>query len=242
MNFIKLDATNSTNDYLKKLVSEVELESFTVVSAKHQFSGKGQMGAAWVSEKDKNLTFSVLIKDVKLITHDIFLLNKVVALTLRAFFIQMEIPNVSIKWPNDIMADSKKIAGVLIENNFKYDGSIDAIVGIGINVNQVYFHNLPNATSMKMQKYKSYKKQYLLEKFCELLQTNISNQFFSEGKVNVDYNESLFKKNQPAVYQDETQKKFMGIIQGVNQFGFLQLLLEDDSVVSYKVKEIKMLF
>ena len=60
MQLIKLNAIDSTNNYLKKLLLETVLEDFSVVVTNHQTQGNGQMGSDWVSEKGKNLTFSVL--------------------------------------------------------------------------------------------------------------------------------------------------------------------------------------
>ena len=144
---IKLDAIKSTNEYLKALAKENPLENFTTVIAKNQTNGKGQMGATWISEKGKNLTMSVLVKDV-LSSHDaIFSLNASVAIAVVKVLQDLEIPKVSIKWPNDIMADSKKLGGILIESTLKSDGSTISIIGIGLNCNQTNFVNLPKATS-----------------------------------------------------------------------------------------------
>ncbi len=60
MQRIKLDATDSTNAYLKKLMLSEKLEDFTIVTANEQLNGRGQMGTQWESEAGKNLTFSVL--------------------------------------------------------------------------------------------------------------------------------------------------------------------------------------
>ena len=63
MKLIKLDAIDSTNEFLKGLSNKQELENFTVVTAENQTKGKGQMGAVWASEAGKNLILSVLVKD-----------------------------------------------------------------------------------------------------------------------------------------------------------------------------------
>ena len=59
MQRIKLNATDSTNTYLKNLLGSTHLEDYTVVVAEEQFKGRGQMNAHWQSEPGKNLTFSV---------------------------------------------------------------------------------------------------------------------------------------------------------------------------------------
>jgi hypothetical protein len=64
MKLIKLDAIDSTNDFLKRLSGEQPLDNFTVVSTENQTHGKGQMGAKWDSETGKNLMFSVIINNL----------------------------------------------------------------------------------------------------------------------------------------------------------------------------------
>src|SRR6476620_5399277 len=148
MNIIKLDATPSTNDFLKTLLTNQFVENFTVVTAENQTSGRGQMGAKWEAESGKNLTFSVLVKDVLTEINSIFHLNVLVAVSIAEALEAFNIPNLAIKWPNDILAEHKKIAGILIENSLKSNGEIFSVVGIGLNVNQQNFDELPKATSL----------------------------------------------------------------------------------------------
>ena len=82
MQLIKLNATDSTNNYLKQLILERTLDDFSVVVANHQTNGRGQRGSAWVSEKGKNLTFSILKKDIAIKPSEQFLLNILVSLSI----------------------------------------------------------------------------------------------------------------------------------------------------------------
>ena len=97
------------------------LANFTVVVAENQTNGRGQRGANWEVENGKNLTFSVLIKDVLLKVEEVFNLNVIVAVSLFQTLDQLKILNLAIKWPNDILADNRKIGGILIENILKSD-------------------------------------------------------------------------------------------------------------------------
>ena len=156
MQIIKLSAIDSTNDYLKQLSREKKLDNFTIVVANEQTKGRGQMGSKWVSEVGKNLTFSVLVKNVMIPNEKLFDWNIVVALAVLEVLERHEIQKVSIKWPNDIMADSKKVGGILIENVLKSGESFDSVVGIGLNLNQTNFEDLPKATSLKSLTNKNY--------------------------------------------------------------------------------------
>jgi len=77
--------------------------------AENQTNGRGQRGANWEVEGGKNLTFSILIKDVLLSFEEVFNLNVIVAVSLFQTFSNLKIPNLTIKWANDILADKKKI-------------------------------------------------------------------------------------------------------------------------------------
>ena len=63
MKLIKLDAIDSTNDFLKRLLVAQSVENYIVVTTKSQTNGKGQMGSTWDSEAGKNLIMSILVKD-----------------------------------------------------------------------------------------------------------------------------------------------------------------------------------
>ena len=121
MSIIKLNAIDSTNDFLKVLSRNQSVDNFTTVVAQKQTNGKGQMGAVWQSEEGKNLIMSVLVKDVLQNVDEIFHLNVAVALSVIQVLEVFNIPNLSVKWPNDIMSDPKKICGILIENSIKSD-------------------------------------------------------------------------------------------------------------------------
>ena len=148
MSIIKLDATDSTNDYLKQLVRVDVVENFTMVTAFEQSKGRGQMNSLWSAEPGKNLTMSLFVNEFVFENHTIFDFNVTVALAVLEVLKQLEIPHVSLKWPNDIMADGKKVGGILIENTIKPNGSFSSIIGIGLNVNQTNFSHLPQATSL----------------------------------------------------------------------------------------------
>ncbi|WNM18716.1 biotin--[acetyl-CoA-carboxylase] ligase [Flavobacterium capsici] len=239
---IKLNAIDSTNDYLKQLNKEKTLSDYTVVTTFSQTKGKGQMGSNWISEPGKNLTFSVLVKDSVTLQSSIFDCNVAVAVSVLEVLQSLKIPNLNIKWPNDILAESKKIGGILIENSIKADGMIDTVIGIGLNINQEDFSGLPSASSLKNIVEKDFDLEFLLEKIVNQLKSNLNKlplrkEFFWEK-----YKSHLFKINQPMAFEDLNQNRFMGIITGVSSDGKLELVLEDDSCQTFGLKEIRMLY
>ncbi len=243
MKLIKLDAIDSTNDFLKGLSNDVSIQNYTVVTAKTQTNGKGQMGAKWVSESGKNLIVSVLVKNVLTNIDEIFDLNVAIALSIINVLECQNIPKLSIKWPNDIMSGNKKIAGILIENIIKSDNSIYSIIGIGLNVNQTNFDDLPNASSIKNIMYKDFDKEIILNKIIKSIQKNILElENNNQTQLWTLYNDKLFKKGNIMAFKNNTDLKFMGIIQQVSRNGKLQLLTENDILQEYDIKEILMIY
>ncbi|MEW5675862.1 biotin--[acetyl-CoA-carboxylase] ligase [Flavobacterium enshiense] len=243
MNIIKLDAIPSTNDFLKEKLSKQFVENFTVAVAENQTDGRGQMGAKWENESGKNLTFSVLVKDLLLEIHSIFNLNVTVAVSIAEALNTFQIPNLSIKWPNDILAENKKIGGILIENSIKSNGEIFSIIGIGLNVNQKEFEGLPQAGSLFTVVEKEFDKEEVLKVILEKLKQNIASlQSGNQSHFWILYDQFLFKKGVPMPFEDANGFRFMGIIQKVNEVGKLEILLEDDSIRQFDIKEVQMLY
>ena len=150
MNIIKLNAIDSTNSYLKELAQKSTLENFTVVLAKQQTLGRGQLGTTWVSDQGKNLTFSLLVNFNNFNIQDQFYLSMAVSLGLISALRAYIGMSLKIKWPNDILAEKDKLAGILIENVLKGPIIHHSIIGIGLNVNQLEFPtDIGNVTSLK---------------------------------------------------------------------------------------------
>src|SRR5580698_3487655 len=113
-----LDKVNSTNSFAIELIKESPQHEGCVIWAKEQLAGRGQRGAAWVSEPNANLTFSIILKPQFLPITEQFQLTKAVALGIAGFVSHCleDYVHVKIKWPNDIYVKNCKIAGILIEN------------------------------------------------------------------------------------------------------------------------------
>ena len=159
MNFIHLPSVGSTNsEMLRRLEAKEVLEEGTVIWTTRQTAGRGQVGNSWESEADKNISFSMLFHPTWLSPAKQFVLSEIAALgiaeTLEDYF-----PGFSIKWPNDIYHDDRKIAGMLIENRIIGTHLQDSVIGIGVNINQMEFSSsAPNPVSLR---------QLMLEKLLE---------------------------------------------------------------------------
>ncbi len=243
MQLIKLPAIDSTNDFLKELSKNQLLENFTTVIAEEQTNGRGQMGSGWVSEKGKNLIMSVLIRDVVAETDQVFALNIAISLSVIEVLEALKIPNPSIKWPNDILSDDKKIAGILIENRFKSDSAIESIVGVGLNVNQQEFSGLPQASSLALIAGKEFDLEALYEQLLLRIQRNCSliTGGFTEKLWN-SYHHNLFRKDVAMQFETPDKNIFTGTITGVTKEGRLEVLPGDGARQTYGIKELKLLY
>ena len=183
MRIVKLNAIPSTNDYLRKLSQDQELENFTCCVAENQTQGRGQMGAQWSVEEGKNLTFSVYIEKVIADVSQIYLLNVAVAVSIFKTLENYNIPKLAIKWPNDIMADTKKIGGILIENSIRGDGTINSIVGIGININQINFEEMPSASSLALVTSSIFDKEVILIDLLKELEITVTGMNYNSEKL-----------------------------------------------------------
>jgi BirA family biotin operon repressor/biotin-[acetyl-CoA-carboxylase] ligase len=244
MQLIKLDATASTNLYLKNLMLEENLVDFTIVTAKEQLKGKGQMGASWDAEKGKNLTFSVLKHQQMLLIKDQFILNMLVSLAIYKSLEYMKIPDLSIKWPNDILSGRNKICGILIENLLLGQKISASIIGIGLNVNQTQFKNLPNATSLKLITGKTFD----LDEVLQIIAKNLELLFGELGSgheqlLKKAYLKVLFRKDKASTFKNTASNElFTAIIRTIADDGTLVLELEDQVLKCYNLKEIKLMY
>ncbi|MDR1227397.1 MAG: biotin--[acetyl-CoA-carboxylase] ligase [Prevotellaceae bacterium] len=143
-----VEQTESTNDLLTKMLYGKPMEG-VVVRAYAQTQGRGQQGASWESEAGKNLTFSLSLLPAFLAATAMFYMVKVGSLAV-VDFLAAEGIQAAVKWPNDIYVDDKKICGMLIEQKIAGGNIAQAIVGIGLNVNQRVFLHAPNPTSMSL--------------------------------------------------------------------------------------------
>ncbi len=242
-NIIKLNATPSTNDFLKSISSQQSIENFTVVITENQTEGKGQRGNSWTSEQGKNLIFSTLIKETNTVENSVFDLNIAVSISIIQALETFKIPKLNIKWPNDILSEGKKISGILIENTISSQQSISSIIGIGLNVNQTNFENLPKASSLKNIVKKEFNKEELLLEIMNKIKTN--HEIISLKNSDIlweKYHNYLFKKDIPSTFEFSNSTKFMGIIKKVLRNGKIQILLENDLLREFDVKEIKLIY
>ncbi|MFK5891534.1 MAG: biotin--[acetyl-CoA-carboxylase] ligase [Flavobacteriaceae bacterium] len=239
---VKLNAINSTNSYLKEWSLNNRGSNSLVVVAIEQTKGRGQQGVKWLSEKGKNLTFSLLYVPIDLSISKQFYLNCAISLGLYEALYPIIGKSLTIKWPNDIMSDSQKLGGILIENTVKSSIITKTIIGVGLNVNQINFpENLPHATSLKLIKEEDFDLEDLLnyilkslEKYLKMLDNDLTNDLFR------GYQKILFGRDKQLKFKDANDT-FSAVINGVNVKGQLLVTLKNGTVKTYNNKEVKFL-
>lgn len=215
------------------------LEDETVVWAESQTKGRGQRGSSWVSEAGKSLTFSMFKRFSMLSSEEHIKINLAVSLGISASMNRLKIPQITIKWPNDIMSYNKKLCGILIENQLQGNSVIGSIIGIGINVNNSVFHNLHNAGSMLMATDIMYDPERVLSQVVADISAQLDRVENTDFEtLNREYHDLMFRKDIISVFEHNDRSLFNGIIRGVSNSGNLRIEMEDESVQEFKVKEI----
>ncbi|WP_299552813.1 biotin--[acetyl-CoA-carboxylase] ligase [Seonamhaeicola sp.] len=242
MHIIKLNAIDSTNSYLRRYLAKNKVEDYTVVIADEQTNGRGQMGTSWNSEASKNLTFS-MFKDLSIhVVEFPFYISMAISLAILKALKSFNIPDLRIKWPNDILSADKKICGILIENVIK--NKLDStIIGIGVNVNQTRFDGLPKAASLKNITGVHYDLDEVLHRI--MTHTKAYSLLLQEGAydtVKNEYEANLFRKGKPSTFKDAEGNLFSGFVKGVTKYGKLMVILEDEVVKKFDLKEVQLLY
>jgi len=236
-----LDTTPSTNQYLLSQLAATGTESGAAVVTFNQPNGRGQKGNKWLSEPDKNLSYSLVIKPEYIPARNQFLLSEFVSLTVKALLDEYT-KDITIKWPNDIYYKNSKIGGILIEN--KLEGSLISysVIGIGLNINQIDFPTeLPNPVSLSQITGAQYDLKELAEKLHRRLITAFEHlNTDNESDIRKYYLNSLYRRDGFHQYKDG-KGEFKARILDINAHGHLILEPEEGAAREYDFKEVTFL-
>ena len=237
--FIHLNETHSTNSYLRELIMrEKEQPEGTVVITDYQTAGRGQKGNSWESERGKNFTFSILLHPNHIPPGKQFILSQLISIAIVGVLKEYD-RHFTIKWPNDIYWKEKKIAGMLIEVDLTGSSLSNAIIGIGININQRHFKSdAPNPVSLTQITGKEHNLSELLEKILDSI-VDAYNKYSpdNEEEIRQKYMALLFRNKgvYPYLYGEEI---FNASIEGIEPNGQLILKKENGSIHTFAFKEI----
>ena len=234
-----ISETYSTNSLMKQLLARGEWpEGEEILYTDYQTAGRGQVGNTWESEEGKNILLSVLLRRPSIKIEEQFVLSEVFPLAVveAVESIVGEI-GLRIKWPNDIYYGNNKLAGILIENTLSEGQIENAILGIGLDVNQTEWHSdAPNPISLRQITGREWDRQTLIDAIVSRLKKRLEK--WNREDLKQAYMLRLFRRDEYANYAD-SNGMFKAAIRDIDEFG--QLVLEDEKGIrrTYGFKEIK---
>jgi BirA family biotin operon repressor/biotin-[acetyl-CoA-carboxylase] ligase len=200
--------------------------SGTVVGAEEQTAGHGRHGRSWHSESGSGLYFSVILRH-QLTSANLPVVTLALGLAVREAILEATDLVCDLRWPNDLLIQSKKCAGILTE----LEGSA-IIAGIGINVNHSRFPvELGGiATSLRLVSSRAHSRERLLlellpaiDRYCALLEKD-----GREPILEMFSRVSSYVTGR-RVCVDQDGSELLGITAGLNDSGFLVLRKDDGS-------------
>jgi BirA family biotin operon repressor/biotin-[acetyl-CoA-carboxylase] ligase len=237
MNIIKVGATNSTSTLIAKLFRSGETEIPSALYAVDQTGGRGRQERPWNSEPGKNLTISYVLPDFGVSAESVFRAMRQITWSVLQVLETSGVSDLSVKWPNDIMAGDRKIAGILMERSLRQGKSSFVILGVGINVNQVDFETEFKATSMR----EITGKVFNIDVLAYLLSDAVEDTLLKNETVTIDqFHQKLYGINQRHRWQlgDDFIE---ATLVGVSEDGSVYLRSSKGGTLRFTSEEIRMI-
>lgn len=239
MKVIELETVDSTNSYAKLNIDT--LEDRTIIHAKRQTSGRGRLNRLWVDLGEKNLFMTIVLKPSDTFNEIYPNLTQYLSVCLCKVLETYGL-NPQIKWPNDVLTDGKKIAGILCEtvmqgNNFK---GLALGIGVNLNADRHDVEAIPDkiVTSLNLETGTSINKDEFLQKLSDEFFKNY-NRFLAKGFIEIkeDYvsrNCFLNKELNIRVFNKTEQ----GFAKSVNDKGELVLINKENKEIVLTIGDI----
>lgn len=225
---VYLPSCQSTNDEAAQLLSQGDVPEGTLIVTDQQTQGRGQRGNQWEAQPGQNLTFSLVLNPTFLAAADQFWLNMAVSLAIQDALSPLLAPtSLTIKWPNDVYVQDRKLGGVLIENTLQGYTLAHSVVGIGLNANQLDFA-VPTATSLLLEA--PVADGYLLNGLLTVLAEQLEKRYLQlrgghRNALRTAYLQHLYQYQQPHTYLADGQL-FTGVITDLDPTGRLGILTQ----------------
>ena len=237
MKIIRFDEIDSTNSFLHGYHEGDDVETVVAV-AEYQTAGRGQGTNHWESERGKNLTMSVRVAPKGVKATEQYVLSMCMALAVKDALLEYS-EGMTVKWPNDIYWNDKKISGTLIETTLVGSDVKTCIFGTGININQTEFlSDAPNPVSIKQIVGHEVDREELLKKVMRNLEKYLKIVYSGERKkIHDAYMNCLYRKEGVHKYRDNNGT-FEASIERVEDSGHLVLRSTDGRERRYGFKEV----
>ncbi len=227
-NFIYSVEVESTNSVLLDKANKFNIDG-TVLLAEKQSKGRGRKERIWYSAKEQNLTFSILLTNKKLLSKNLNLLNFAASLSVALSIEKLYQLKSELKWPNDVLINSKKICGILLESTSQGNKIDRLVIGIGLNVNQSLFQGNFNAepTSIKIETEGiNINREILLAELLNTFEGVIEKIPVSPDSILKDWKERCSLMGEKISITDNNSIKY-GIFEDIDNDGYLLLRIKD---------------
>lgn len=229
----------SSNIHAQALIKQGEIKHGDVICTNYQQQGKGQQSTKWHSNPSENLLFSLYLQ-LSWPADRLFQLNKMASLAVCDLLDNLTVPAVRIKWPNDILVNSQKICGILIENSLQGNRAIHTVVGIGLNVNQSTFPAFNRqATSLIEVLGRKLNRDQLLKQFLKCFKGRLNQMVYHQEGLDEAYKDVLFGRDRELKFES-AGSQFKAKLVGVEEDGRLKLEKAGE-MISFDFKKIRFL-
>ena len=220
-NFIYCEEVNSTNKYL--LESTAKLFHGTTIFSEFQKEGRGRLNRPWLSTKDQNLTFSVLLKK-NLANYNPNHISLAASLAVSTAIENLFQLKTDLKWPNDVLIKNKKVSGILLESTSNGDELEKIVIGFGVNTNQTKFVGdfKIQPTSVKFELKREVKRERLLSEILNVLEGLLEDVKDSPKRLLDDWRDKCRMIGEPIVIETSKEKKY-GVFYDLDANGFMIL-------------------
>lgn len=217
MKIIRFDTISSTNLYLKENYND--FDNLTCVTALHQTNGRGRLGRTWVDDND--LLFSILVKNNLNNPSDYsFLIASSIITVLKSL-------NPLVKWPNDIIINDRKIAGILLEA-VTIEKIDCVIIGVGINTNSKIFSDdlVFKANSISNIIGEEVDNNKLLDNILNQFEKDYNDYINDKSDYHKNILQNFYLMNKEITFKIQ-DKKFNSIVLGMNDNNELIVQIDD---------------
>lgn len=239
--FLYAEELESTNSYAKKAPEE-EISHGTVCLADHQTRGRGQYERNWQSLPEQNLTFTIVLMPRR--SERLHILTLACARAAVELIEKQTALRAHIKWPNDIMINGGKVAGLLTETVFCGNTLDRVVVGIGLNVNQEMFddHIRRTATSLKIEEGHSFCREKLLAGYLGIAEHCYTRWHKNDPALLKSINQKIIGYGNwitLSVNGDSRPDKYKLV--GVNEKGHLTVINKESEVETFSHEQIRLI-
>ncbi len=230
---IFLEKVDSTNLYAKRIAEQGFCDG-TVILADEQLKGKGRLGRTWVSPKGKGIWMTIILKP-NINPSQAAKVTLLTACAVNNAILQSCGIDAKIKWPNDIVYNSKKLCGILTEMSVELDEVNYLVIGIGINVNldkEDFSEELHStATSIKIEKGINVSRKNLVKGILNNFETYYK-EFLKNGSISQFISE--YREKSAVIGKEvniiSSKAQLKGKVLDISEEGQLLIQLEDGTI------------